>query len=211
MSNNRHLGQHCSQSKQMKAKIQTTDRRILRTQQSLRNALIELILEKHYDKISVQNIIDRADIGRSTFYLHFRDKEDLFRGDWQRLLEYFVGQITPENLQAGRIFPIQELFEHLKDFHHLYRALVKSRKIDQLFGYGQKYLAGRIEIRLRNDFSIETPTTIPILANYLASEVFSQLKWWLDNDMPHPPDQMDKIFHRLLLPGVNSVINETGG
>lgn len=63
------------------------------------------------------------------------------------MLGYFVDQITPENLQAGRIFPIRELFEHLKDFHHLYRALVKSGKIDRLFGYGQKYLAEKIEIR----------------------------------------------------------------
>jgi AcrR family transcriptional regulator len=195
----------------MNMKTQAVDRRVQRTQKSLRDALIELILEKHYDTISVQDIIERANVGRSTFYLHFRDKEDLFRGDWQRMLEYFVGQIMPENLQAGRIFPIRELFEHLKDFHHLYRALVKSGKIDRLFGYGQKYLAERIEARIHDDFSIEIQTTIPIpiLANYLASEIFSQLKWWLDNDMPYSPERMDEIFHRLLLPGVNSVINET--
>ena len=211
LSDNGQFDLHCSTIDPMSLKTKPDDRRVQRTQKSLRNALIELILEKHYDRISVQDIIDRANIGRSTFYLHFRDKEDLFRGDWQRLLEYFVTQITPENLQAGRIFPIRELFEHLKDFHHLYRALVKSGKIDQIFGYGQKYLAGRIEMRFHTDFSIETQTTIPILANYLASELFSQLKWWLDNDMPYPPEQMDKIFHRLLLPGVNSLINETEG
>ena len=170
----------------MSNESQKADRRVQKTQQSLRNALIELILEKHYDTISVQDIIDRANVGRSTFYLHFRDKEDLFRGDWQRMLEYFVGQITPENLQAGRIFPIQEIFEHLKDFHRLYRALVKSGKIERLFGYGQKYLAERIEVRFQNGFNLESQTAIPfpILANYLASEVFSQLKWWLDNEMP---------------------------
>lgn len=196
----------------MSNESQKADRRVQKTQQSLRNALIALILEKHYDTISVQDIIERANVGRSTFYLHFRDKEDLFRGDWQRMLEYFVGQITPENLQAGRIFPIQEIFEHLKDFHRLYRALVKSGKIERLFGYGQKYLAERIEVRFQNGFNLESQTAIPlpILANYLASEVFSQLKWWLDNEMPYAPAEMDEIFHRLLLPGVNSVINETG-
>ena len=196
----------------MNTKSQTEDRRVQRTQKSLRDALIALILEKHYDTISVQDIIDRANVGRSTFYLHFRDKEDLFRGDWQRMLEYFIGQITPENLQAGRIFPIRELFEHLKDFHHLYRALVKSGKIDRLFGYGQKYLAEKIEIRLNSVLNLQEQTTIPIpiMANYLASEVFAQLKWWLDNDMPYLPEQMDEIVHRLLLTGVNSVINQTG-
>lgn len=210
LSDNGQFALNCSIIEPMNTKKGTADRRVQKTQQSLRNALIELILEKHYDTISVQNIIDRANVGRSTFYLHFRDKEDLFRGDWQRLLEYFVGQITPENLQTGRIFPVRELYEHLKDFHRLYRALVKSGKIDRLFGYGQKYLAERIEIKINDDFSFETQQAIPIpiLANYLASEVFSQLKWWLDNEMPYPPERMDEIFHRLVLPGVNSAFNQ---
>lgn len=196
----------------MNVKVQTEDRRVQRTQKSLRDALISLILEKHYDTISVQDIIDRANVGRSTFYLHFRDKEDLFRGDWQRMLGYFVGQITTENLQAGRIFPVRELFEHLKDFHHLYRALVKSGKTDRLFSYGQKYLAERIEAKIVSVLTSGEQTSIPppILANYLASEVFSQLKWWLDNDMPYSPARMDEIFHLMVLPGVNSAINKTG-
>jgi AcrR family transcriptional regulator len=196
----------------MNTKAQTEDRRVQRTQKSLRDALIELIQEKHYDTISVQDIIGRANVGRSTFYLHFRDKEDLFRGDWQRMLGFFVEQITPENLQAGRIFPIRELFEHLKDFHHLYRALVKSGKIDRLFGYGQKYLAERIEIRINSVLNLQEQTTIPIpiMANYLASEVFSQLKWWLDNDMPYPPERMDEIFHQLIMSGVKSVSDAIG-
>jgi hypothetical protein len=103
------------------------------------------------------------------------------------------------------------LFEHLRDFHSLYRARVKSGKIDRLFGYAQKYLAERIEARIHDGFGIEIHPTIPvpILANYLASEVFSQLKWWLDNDMPYTPERMDEVLHRLLLPGVDSVINET--
>lgn len=187
----------------MNIKAKTEDRRINRTQQSLRNALIELILEKHYDTISVQDIIDRANVGRSTFYLHFRDKEDLFRGDWERVLDHFVEKISAESLHEGRIFPIRELFEHLKDFHHFYRALVKSGKIEQIFSIGQKYLAEQIELKIISLLSIEdTPLIpIPILANYLASEIVSNLKWWLDNNMPHSPEKMDEIFHQLVVAG----------
>ena len=187
----------------MNVKAPTEDRRIQRTKKSLRDALVELILEKHYDAISVQDIIDRADVGRSTFYLHFRDKEDLFRGDWQRVVEHFVAQMTAENLLAGRIFLIRELFHHLKDFHHFYRALVKSGKVDQLFSLGQKHLTEKIEARINSVLApgAQTNLPIPILANYLASEVFAQLKWWLDRDMPYPPERMDEIFHRLIVPG----------
>lgn len=187
----------------MNVKIGSGDRRAQRTRQSLRNSLIQLILEKHYDTISVQDIINRANVGRSTFYLHFRDKGDLFRGDWQNVITHFVEQITADRLSEGRVFPIKELFGHLKDFHHLYRALIKSGKTDWLYSFGQKYLAEQIEYRLNHILQPETHTTIPvsILANYLASEVFSQLKWWLDNDMPNPPEKMEEIFHQLVLPG----------
>lgn len=186
----------------MTVKISIADRRVQRTKKSLRNAFIELVLEKHYDAISVQNIIDRADVGRSTFYLHFRDKEDLFRGDWQRVVEYFVTQMTAENLRSGRIFPIRELFDHLKDFHHLYRALAKSGKIERLFNVAQKHLAEKIEDRLNLVLNDEMSAIIPvpILANYLATEVFSNLKWWLDHHMPYPPERMEEIFHQLIAP-----------
>ena len=60
-----------------------TDRRIQRTRHSLTHAMVDLVTEKRFDDITVQNPIDRADIGRSTFYTHFRDKEDLFQTNWE--------------------------------------------------------------------------------------------------------------------------------
>src|ERR1700752_55551 len=112
------------------------DRRIERTRQTLRNALIGLVLEKHYDEITVQDIIDRANVGRSTFYAHFRDKEDLLMGDWEKFLDGFVQHISWKNAGHFRFVPIQELFFHLKDFHHFYRALVRSSKMDRMFKIG---------------------------------------------------------------------------
>jgi AcrR family transcriptional regulator len=63
------------------------DRRSQRTRQLLSAALIELMLEKRYDDISVQDIIERANVGRSTFYAHYLDKEDLLVGDFTRVLD----------------------------------------------------------------------------------------------------------------------------
>jgi AcrR family transcriptional regulator len=185
----------------------TSDRRVERTRQALRSALIGLILEKHYDTISVQDIIDRANVGRSTFYLHFRDKEDLFRGDWERVLEHFARSVKVGGLDDGRIFPVRELFEHLRDFHHLYRALVRSGKMDHIFVLGQSLLSEKIEPRLRVQIGSDGSSVVPsaVLANYLATEVFSNLKWWLDNNMPETPERMDEIFHQLVAPGFRNV------
>ena len=64
-----------------------TDRRVLRTREVLSNALVDLILEKGYEKITVQNIIDQANIGRSTFYDHFQDKQDLLEKSFGMLAD----------------------------------------------------------------------------------------------------------------------------
>jgi AcrR family transcriptional regulator len=187
-----------------------SDRRSNRTQQALRKALKELILEKHYDEITVQNIIDRADVGRATFYAHYRDKEDLFREDWERFLGFLIQHIDFENIKKSSFVPIKELFQHLIDFHPLYRAIVKSRKSDQLFKIGQNHLAKGIENKLTLLLVNEQPALvpIPILANYLANEIFTLLTWWLDQNMPYTPERMDEIFHQLITPGFRAAFGD---
>lgn len=186
------------------------DRRITRTRAALRNSLIELIQEKHFDEITVQDIIDRANVGRSTFYAHFRDKEDLLIGDWEQFLEGIVEHINWKNAGKTRFVPIQEFFLHLKDFHHFYRALVKSNKMERMFTKGSVSLSKSIEKSLE-DFlkdKPQPPIPIPILANHLGSAIFEQLKWWLDNNMPYPPEKMDEIFHELMSPNFRFLADE---
>jgi AcrR family transcriptional regulator len=62
-----------------------TDRRVQRTRRLLHKAFMSLILEKKYESITVQEILDRADVGRSTFYMHFRDKDELLVSGFQYL------------------------------------------------------------------------------------------------------------------------------
>jgi AcrR family transcriptional regulator len=192
----------------MTSKNGKNDRRVRRTKQALSKALIELIREKHYDSITVRDVIERAGVGRSTFYTHFRDKEDLLMGDWEHALGFFAGKFRWENLKNGRLVPVEELFEHLRDVHPFYRALLRSSKTERLFRNGKRYLSERIEEKLESLVKDKTalPVPLPVLSNYLAGELFSQLKWWLDENMPHPPEEMDAMFHRLVLPGFRSVL-----
>lgn len=178
------------------------DRRVMRTRVALRQSLIQLIQEKHFDEITVQDIIDRANIGRSTFYAHFRDKEDLLIGDWEEFLDVFIRFTNWKNAGKKSFVPVFGLFAHLKDFHHFYRALVRSNKTDRLFKRGIGYLAQGIEKSLTEFLAdkLQPSIPIPILANHLATTVFEQLKWWLDNNMPYPPEKMDEIFHELIQP-----------
>jgi AcrR family transcriptional regulator len=186
----------------------TNDRRSARTQRSLSEALVELIKEKRFDDITVQNVIDRADVGRSTFYSHFRDKEDLFQKDWERFLDGFAQHIDWEKAGRGPFVPVVYLFNHLQEYQHFYQSLVRSRKTDAVFKSGISHLSQEIETaltaRLRNKPAPSIP--VPILANYLASELFALLSWWLDHKMPHSPERMDEIFHELVTPTFRTVL-----
>jgi len=180
------------------------DRRVDRTVTALRSALIELIQEKHYDSITVQDIIDRANVGRSTFYTHFRDKEDVLFGDWKRFLDMMVGHIDLEKTATERFVPIRELMDHLKEYHALYRALVKSGKSERLFAVGTAYLTERIEAKMTAAADEKKSPSVPpaLCAHYLAVQIFATLKWWLDQNMPYSSEEMDKMFHELVGPGM---------
>ena len=176
------------------------DRRSARTQRSLSGALVELITEKRFDDITVQEVIDRADVGRSTFYSHFRDKEDLFQQDWERFLDGLAQHIDWDQAGQGRFVPVAYLFSHLQEFQTFYKSLVRSQKADAILNSGTSYLSQKVEVALTELFRGRPASSvpIPILSNYLASELFSLLKWWLDHGMPNSPERMDEIFHELV-------------
>lgn len=189
------------------------DRRVCRTRRSLSDALVGLILEKRFDAITVQEVIDRADVGRSTFYAHYRDKEDLFLSDWRRLLDSFVSHIEWGRAGEGRFVPVGGLFGHVREFHRFYRALARSRKTDWLFETGRSHLTESVDSSLAAWLADKPRPSapVPVLANYLAGEVLSLLRWWLERDMPHTPERMDEIFHALVAPGFRAALEGSEG
>lgn len=175
------------------------DRRSQRTRRLLSAALVELIREKDYSAITVGDIIERANVGRSTFYSHYRDKDDLFVGELDRVIEVLSSRIPDQ--ESLPFFPSPGLFRHVEDQYELYKALVWTPGIDLLIKHLQKSLSDRIEQGLqKNAKDIDLP--LPILASFIAGSFLTLLKWWLENKMIYSPEEMDAIFMRLALAGI---------
>src|SRR5688572_18597064 len=104
------------------------DRRVQRTRKLLQEALIALVLEKGYEAVTVQDIIDRANVGRSTFYAHFLDKQQLFLSGFEQL-RVFLAQQHAVAARSGehRLGFSLGMFEHVQGYLRLYRALVGNR------------------------------------------------------------------------------------
>ncbi len=191
---------------------QKMDRRIQRTRQLLQDALIALILEKGYDKITVQDIIDRANVGRSTFYAHYLDKDDLMESSLEVLREE-LGQhfhSSRENDAQNVVMPSLALFQHTQHQHHLYKAMIGGRGIDIVIKAIQELLVDHARTYFEAVESSNKKINVPVdvLSIHVASALQTLLTWWLDNDMPYPPEKMNEIYSKLLMGGIQGVIEE---
>src|SRR5215208_4436337 len=118
MSNNDHM--------RLAPETQKTDARVRRTREALGGALITLMQEKPFETITVQDVLDRAQVSRSTFYAHYSDKDDLLMSDAEEFFEAMSMALSAHGDKSDRVFPVQEFFTHLADVQPFYKALVKS-------------------------------------------------------------------------------------
>jgi AcrR family transcriptional regulator len=181
------------------------DQRVRRTRDRLGDAMMALLVEKPFDDITVQDVLDRAQVSRATFYTHYRDKNDLFLSDAEDFFEAMATALSRFGDKSERIAPVQELAAHIAEVRPFYKALVESGRMHDVIELGREHFARGIEVRLNE---IPRARTIPpdrrsAIARGFAGSLFSLLTWWVQHGMPMPPEEMDKLFHRLVWSGAN--------
>ena len=179
---------------------QKEDRRVKRTRKLLREALVELILEKGYGAITVQDILDRADVGRSTFYAHFNSKDDLLVGDAPYFHIYFEDIEEDLDLNEIELIPsFLEMFEHVEEQRHLFKALVAGDGVDLVQRAVQTHLCTTFEARFNWFVEQGRPLTMPapVLAHYLTGGLMSLIIWWLDEEIPYSPKEINEMFMQM--------------
>jgi AcrR family transcriptional regulator len=181
------------------------DPRVRRTRDRLGDALVELLVEKPFDDITVHDVLERAEVSRSTFYTHYRDKNDLFLSDAEEFFEAMATALSRFGDKSERLAPVQELFAHIAEVRPFYNALVESGRLRDIMELGQEHFARGIEGRLNE---IPRARTIPVdhraaIARGLAGSLFSLLSWWIQHGMTSSPVEMDKLFHQLAWSGAD--------
>ncbi|MEO6194502.1 MAG: TetR/AcrR family transcriptional regulator [Thermoanaerobaculia bacterium] len=178
-----------------------TDRRVLRTRDTLGDALVELMHEKPFDDITVQEVLDRAGVVRSTFYTHYRDKNDLFLSDVEDFFEMFSTKLTRREASPQRLAPVTELFTHLAGAREFYAALKAAGKVNDVQALGRGFFARSFEERLRMAGVAMEPMELSARAHALAGSLFALMDWWIDKGMKADPKEMDDLFHRMAWSG----------
>ncbi len=194
------------------------DRRVQRTRQLLQDALLALILEKGYAAITVQDILDRANLGRSTFYAHYRDKDDLLVSEFEHLREMFEHYDARSPTNQGkksidRPSPSLMFFRHAGQNHVLYQAMVGKQGGEVVQKYLYQYVSDLMKEHLDRQIGASRNLAVPrnILVHYFVSSFLALLTWWLDHDMPYSAERMEEIFQTLTMPGYkNAVLDQKG-
>ena len=180
------------------------DERVRRTHERLGSALVALIQEKSIDDVTVQEVLDRASVGRSTFYLHFRDKDDLLLSQLEKFLEMMSTTLSVRKEKSQRVVPVAEMFEHIGSQNKMYRALADCGRLNDFFDLAQGYFARGIERRLVESERLPKlpQRELAARASALAGSLLSLLRWWLDRGAKETPRAMDELFHRMVWSGL---------
>jgi len=190
--------------------MEKVDRRIRRTRNKLGQALRELIIEKSYEAITIQDIADRADVNRATFYLHFGTKEELLITSLTEIFDELVAQIEAQ--AEGKppwesMVHAEILFEHIAENFTLYQAVLGQNGLGYVMHRILAYIAANEEKELRAYFgdAAAPPLPIPILAYHIAGSIFALASWWVENNRPYSPTEMAVMLQQLCVQGMGMV------
>jgi AcrR family transcriptional regulator len=190
---------------------QRQDRRSQRTQQTLMDALVAMLAVKHYDEISINDIVDRANVGRSTFYAHYQGKDDLLKSGFERVLGLLFHHISFGEADQDLQLDTTQLFCHAQGHYELYRTLVWGSGFELLTRDGHAALSAKFQESFTQLLSGKPEPSIPlaVLSYSMAGTLLILLKWWLDNKMPYSPEHMDEIFQRLVMSSARNILGLT--
>lgn len=184
-----------------------TDRRVERTWAALHQALIGLILEKGYDKITVNDIVTAANVGRSTFYTHFTGKDQLLEAGLSALHKSLLLQRRARAVSGGPSVEFEfsrALFEHAADYQPMFRAMVGKRAGTVVLEKMRALLTDLVREDLKAFAVSSRLSDIPrsALLQHVVGALMSTLAWWLEERKKWSPEDVDSLFRRLTLHGL---------
>lgn len=176
------------------------DRRVQRTRELLQRTLIQLIREKGYDAVTIQNITDRANLGRTTFYLHYQTKDDLLLGHFEDFAtDLNLNDLTPEQVLGAEPTPsLASFLNQLANAQTIYRAFTAGKDAKILVRGIREQMTRNLCKSLNRAFPESRPTMpLDVLAQYIVGAQLSLIDWWMSNRTEYDANQIATILHQL--------------
>ncbi|GAB1332030.1 TetR/AcrR family transcriptional regulator [Streptomyces sennicomposti] len=172
------------------------DRRVRRTRAALRTALVDLVLAKGFHAITVEEIAERANVGRATFYAHYRDKEDLLVGIVQDLAadrERLLPAVEQAEARGFTGLPVLYVFQHARQERAVYRVILRGEGDGRALREFTEIICGQAEkvFRARAGQLGATPRVpLDVVARAWTGELIGLLTWWVENDTGYSAEEI---------------------
>lgn len=180
------------------------DRRQQKTRASIFGAFSKLLETKHFSNITVQEIIDEANIGRSTFYAHFETKDELLKAMCTDIFEHvFSGELKSEQTHDfssdnnGLLSKLTHILYHLKDSEKDITGILSCESGELFMQYFKEYLLDMFGKYL---IQIEADAPEEFVLNHLAGSFAETVKWWIRNKMKDSPEDV-AAYYMAMMPG----------
>jgi AcrR family transcriptional regulator len=189
------------------------DRRVQKTRKLLQDALVELVAEKGLESIRIQDILEKANVGRSTFYTHFQDKHDLLNSCFEEihemlekhLMEALNGNVDPEHMEAGADISLKT-FRFAEEHFVLFKALlgkegittfIKEMQLEHVPEWlGERWFPGK-----------RPPAPVGVIVHYYVYAFIGVLRWWVNENKPCTADEINRYFKQLAMPSVKGMVS----
>lgn len=184
------------------------DRRQQKTRSAIFTAFSGLLAEKSYSKITVQEIIDSANVGRTTFYAHFETKDDLLKSLCEELFVHIINSAIDcthtHGLYSQQSAPESvfcHLLEHLKENDNNIIGLLSCESSEIFLRYFRESLNGLVRSQLLNQ-NLGSSAEIPedFLINHISGSFVEMVLWWIKGRMKQTPEELDRYFRAVIAP-----------
>ncbi|MEK3684343.1 TetR/AcrR family transcriptional regulator [Paenibacillus sp. FSL R10-2736] len=170
-----------------------TDRRILRTREAINRAFLELFGEKELEQITINDIAERANVNRGTVYLHYTDKYDLLN----RCIEDHLGTMflscnmtgSPDG-DAGLISEMKPIFQYFEQNFLFFSAMLANPRTTIFRERLLEIVSANVIHKLEMEKSVPEGMDKQLIAHFMASAFVGTVEWWIQNRMPHAPEEM---------------------
>lgn len=186
------------------------DRRQARTRQAIIDAFVKLLDKTSYEKISVKEIIDAANVGRSTFYSHFETKDDLARHICNELFEHIFSHVIPpcsthnfSDMPQSAETRITHILYHLRDKRQYYMGIIGYEDGALFLHFFREYMLKKIAIKASGSYQ-EFLQRVPedFMVNTLTSSFIGMINWWFKNHMREQPEVVANYYMALINPAI---------
>ena len=185
------------------------DLRVRRTQALLHEALGTLIREKPYDAIAVTEILRRAKVARSTFYSHFSDKDELLTLGIHEMLRPAASRTKwPQAIVWFSLPVFEHLYEHRRTTVGRMGARSRAMIHEHLANVLTRLIAETVNKEYRMRGKAARAMAPDLLAKYVASTFILVLNWWVESDSSLPPNEVNALFHSLVLPSIENAFHD---